>query len=162
MGLQHTRGEWGPIQSRNAGAQFNSIKNGPKTATKMAPKRQFWKRTYVPTIKSKEAKRGWKCTRKRARKSKCYWIDTQTDDNLVVYNAANRLLWASGTNERERELAGAILQDDGSFAIYRNLLGTTAEEDLKNPKWVNNWIMTTEKGGGDSRTSHMSWPIFTN
>jgi hypothetical protein len=45
-------------------------------------------------------------------------VVTQSDGNLVIYNAANQAVWASGTNGRGAPPYQAVMQSDGNYVLY--------------------------------------------
>jgi hypothetical protein len=45
-------------------------------------------------------------------------VVTQSDGNLVIYNAANQAVWASGTNGRGASPYQAVMQSDGNYVLY--------------------------------------------
>jgi hypothetical protein len=45
-------------------------------------------------------------------------VVTQSDGNLVIYNAANQPVWSSGTNGRGTPPYQAVMQSDGNYVLY--------------------------------------------
>jgi hypothetical protein len=45
-------------------------------------------------------------------------VVTQSDGNLVIYNAANQAVWASGTSGRGTPPYQAVMQSDGNYVLY--------------------------------------------
>lgn len=47
-----------------------------------------------------------------------YQLCVQPDGNLVIYDGANRALWASGTSNKGTPPHTVTMQNDGNFVLY--------------------------------------------
>lgn len=73
------------------------------------------------------------CPSTQSSKNETCRVVTQSDGNLVIFNAVNQIVWASGTTGRGTPPYQAVMRSDGNYVLY-DANGTTLWESGSNGK----------------------------